>query len=111
MRTVQRDCPTCPDLCQDRHARIRDLLYRVRDAAGGTMGLVHRYAEQIAPGAQGTRTLAPVARGVMGVWRSVATGNAILSPFEGPAGGLMVGAATAAAWRRALPGAARVVVP
>lgn len=183
MTTVQRDCPDCPDPCRDRHRQIWDLIYRVRDAAGGIKGLVHRYAEQIAPGAQGpstgawrtheqayydqrrslrnevkryrnTRTdngrggrdpcpdtpllveaeawanepapspaqweannpqgmstLERVGWGALGVLGIVATGVAILSPFDGPAGDVVLGAATAAAWRRALASGARLAVP
>ncbi len=56
MAGIMRDCPDCPDICQDRHRKIYDLLYRVRDAAGGAKGLVSRYAEQIAPDASGPGT-------------------------------------------------------
>jgi hypothetical protein len=58
MTVILRDCPNCPDPCNERHKKIWDLLYRIRDAAGGIKGLVHRYAEQIAPGAQGPGTAA-----------------------------------------------------
>ena len=44
MTVILRDCPNCPDPCNERHKKIWDLLYRIRDAAGGIKGLVHRYA-------------------------------------------------------------------
>jgi hypothetical protein len=180
--TVSRDCPNCPDPCKDRHGKIWDLLYRVRDAAGGTKGLIYRFAEQIATGAQGpgtsvwkgheqafyndrralrtevnryknTRTenenggkdpcpdtpliaeaeawankpaptaaeweannpqgpstLARIGWGALGVLGVVATGVAIVSPFDGPAGDIALGAATAAAWQRAFATAGAVAV-
>jgi hypothetical protein len=56
MTTIQRDCPNCPDPCKERHQTIFDLLFREKDETGGTKGLVHRFAEQIAKGAQGPGT-------------------------------------------------------
>lgn len=171
---VLRSCPNCPDPCKDKHEKIWDILYRVRDAAGGAKGLIHRFAEQIAPGAQGPgtsvwaghqtaiengkrelvkelkrykntwaedengnkepcpdtpliaearewakmpvpsaadweannpqapSTLARVGWGLLGVAGIIGTGIAIVSPFDGPAGDIALGALTAAAWRKAL---------
>lgn len=55
MTTIQRDCPNCPDPCKERHGRIFDMLFGVRDELGNLKykGLIQRFQEQVAPGAQG----------------------------------------------------------
>lgn len=60
MGEILRDCPNCPDPCRERHRLIWDLIYRVRDAAGGIKGLMHRFNEQVTgangPGSEIYRT-------------------------------------------------------
>lgn len=56
MAEIKKECPNCPDPCKERHNLIWDLIYRVREAAGGGMkGLLHRYNEQVT-GANGPGT-------------------------------------------------------